>query len=707
MRSSVFYSVALCIIAMLLLPKCDNSNTIVKNDTRQAELSKEESGVATSSSGEGVLTENNSKITYTAGPFLVANVTPATGLECGTGFPCDDFHLTVETPAGYGSDHEMKIQIEWSNNAADFDLYVLDSSDDVIATAASSANPETVILPPTSGDYTVRVVPFAPLGETFTGTIELTEKESNPPKSDEEPPTYKNYQAPESLPNAHDAGEPSIGVNWNTGSVMYQAYYSTYRVKFDDNSPANASWKDVSAGLPECTAETSLDPILFTDHETGRTFESQLAANPALNSLTCFSDDDGDNWTVSEGGGIGSGVDHQTIGGGPFADNGIGPVTEYPNAVYYCSQDAADALCSVSRDGGLTFGPAVPIYTLEECGGLHGHVKVGPKGTAYVPNGSCGNNQAVVVSTDNGTNWAVRKNPNSSTDVGSDPGVEVGANGTVYFGYQNGDAHPRAAVSTDHGQTWKHDQDVGAQLGIKNIVFPKVIAGDDDRAAFAFLGTTTGGNYEASDFDGVWHLYVATTYDAGESWVTVDATPNDPVQRGSICTGGTTCGDDRNLLDFIGIDVTRDGHVLVAYADGCTGDCVAGGPNNFDALATIARQTSGKGLFARFDPQPDLTITDISADQSRNRKSTTVTATVANQGEADAGSTLVSFFDGSTEIGQTTVDLSAGASAEASINWETKKESGDHVITVVVDPQNVIAESDESNNKQQKTIMLR
>ncbi|NUQ99228.1 MAG: hypothetical protein HOY79_22650 [Streptomyces sp.] len=40
-------------------------------------------------------------------------------------------------------------------------------------------------------------------------------------------------------------------------------------------------------------------------------------------------------------------------------------------------------------------------------------------------------------------------------------------------------------------------------------------AGDDNRAAFAFLGTTTGGNYPDTDnFKGVWHLYVATTYDA-------------------------------------------------------------------------------------------------------------------------------------------------------------------------------------------------
>jgi hypothetical protein len=81
----------------------------------------------------------------------------------------------------------------------------------------------------------------------------------------------------------------------------------------------------------------------------------------------------------------------------------------------------------------------------------------------------------------------------------------------------------------------------------------------------------------------------------------VDATPSDPVQRGSICLGGTTCGNDRNLLDFIDATVDKQGRVLVGYADGCIGACVTRGPNSFSAQGTIARQATGKGLFAAFD----------------------------------------------------------------------------------------------------------
>jgi hypothetical protein len=130
-----------------------------------------------------------------------------------------------------------------------------------------------------------------------------------------------------------------------------------------------------------------------------------------------------------------------------------------------------------------------------------------------------------------------------------------------------------------------------------------VTSGDSDRAAFAFLGTTAGGNATGDDttFSAVWHLYLATTYDSGATWTTVDVTPNDPVQRSTICTSGTTCGTTRNLLDFMDLTVDPEGRALVGYADGCVGACVTGGANTYAAEARIARQTGGKRLYAVFD----------------------------------------------------------------------------------------------------------
>jgi hypothetical protein len=428
-------------------------------------------------------------------------------------------------------------------------------------------------------------------------------------------PRYQDYAAPDGL--GTNAGEPSIGVNWQTGNVMYEAGLQTLRVTFNDaTSPAQATWVDKSA--PNALA--SLDPILFTDHSTGRTQTSQLTGQ---DSLSAYTDDDGESYTPSQGGGLPSGVDHQTIGGGPYVPGLIFPTPLYPHAVYYCSQDIATAFCARSDNGGLTFGPGVPIYTTLQCNGLHGHVQVAPDGTAYVPNNNCGyagplsyTGQGAVVSTDNGLTWTVHQvvdaeHPEVAVNPGdSDPALGIGAGGRAYFGLQNKvtengavDSPPFIGVSDDRGQTWHHVQRIGTELGIKNSVFPAVVAGDNDRAAFAFLGTTTGGDYQATGvFSGVWHLYVASTFDGGQTWTTADATPADAVQRGSICTSGTTCGSDRNLLDFIGITTDHQGRVLVAYADGCINGCVAGGANSFTALASIARQAGGSRLFAQYDP---------------------------------------------------------------------------------------------------------
>ncbi|HEV2960918.1 MAG TPA: sialidase family protein [Candidatus Angelobacter sp.] len=409
-------------------------------------------------------------------------------------------------------------------------------------------------------------------------------------------PTYQIFTAPSGI--ASNAGEPSIGADWKTGKILFQAVLETDRITINPTNPATATWEKVS---PVTSSVLTLDPILFTDPTTGRTFVSELAG---VCSLSSFSDDDGANFTPAVGCGVPAGVDHQTIGGGPFAPAAV-PVLPLPvgyqHAVYYCSQAVVDASCALSIDGGLSYGPAVPIYTLAQCVGLHGHIKVGPDGTAYVPNKNCGGAQAVIVSMDNGLTWTVHTIP-GSTPADSDPSVAIGSDNTVYFGWQNGNSHPMVAVSRNHGATWSTPQDVGTALGVQNIAFPAMVAGDGDRAALAFLGTTTGGNaQDLVNFTGVWHLFIAHSFNRGSSWTLVDATPNDPVQRGSICLQGTACGQDRNLLDFIDATVDRQGRVLVGYADGCIGLCVSTPPNSFTAIGSIARQATGKGVFASFD----------------------------------------------------------------------------------------------------------
>ncbi|MFN2614053.1 MAG: fibronectin type III domain-containing protein [Actinomycetota bacterium] len=420
------------------------------------------------------------------------------------------------------------------------------------------------------------------------------------------PATFTNFVSPSSFGN--DAGEPSIGADWTTGNIMYLGGFDALRVNGFNASTGTANWTKFSPPLQTVSA----DPILFTDSRTNRTFVSQLAADC---SSLFFSDNDGASWMTNPiGCGLAATPDHQTVGGGAFAPglSGVG----YSDTVYYCAQGDVQAECALSVNGGLSFNPAVPIYTAADCLGLHGHLRAAPNGTVYVPNGDCGGQAAVVRSTNNGTNWSVLRVPGSTTQDESDPSVAVASDNTVYFGWQQDNASTHgsrayAGISTDGGNTWSHVQDVGASLGIKNVQFPEMIAGDANRAAFAFLGTTTDGNDQTTSFPGVWHLYVATTYDGGSTWNLVDATPNDPVQRGMICMAGTLgCPtnangtDTRNLLDFMDITVARNGLVYVGYADGCVDTCATSGSggNSGTAKATIAAQSGGFGLFSAFDP---------------------------------------------------------------------------------------------------------
>ncbi len=561
------------------------------------------------------------------------------GATCIEGATCDTYTLTI---AGDWTGKRVNVKLNWLALASDYDMYIHKDTvtgPEVTRSASGPTTEEQAFIDPSStgtGVYVVHVVYFAATAaDQYKGTATVEDKTAAGPAptpplvSSAAAPTYDNFAPPSTL--GQRAGEPTIGLNWTTGKAMFIAGLQTLRVTFSEavSGVTTATWENKSA--PN-TSIQSFDPLLFTDSATNRTFVSQLL--PTKVSLFSYTDNDGETWTPSpQGAGINSGVDHQTIGGGPYARNTDGTLKGnaiqkpgpnlqiYPNAVYYASQDIGLAEIARSDDGGFSFGFAYPMYNLTQCGGLHGHIKVAPDGTVYVPNKNCGGEQGVVVSEDNGTTWSIRTIP-SSTNGGNDPSVGIGTDGTIYVGYSNGDGTPRIAVSHDKGKTFTNDVNVGFYQGINNTVFPAVTAGDPDRAAFFFLGTTTAGSAatgtdETSPYvNAVWYGFISTTYDGGKTWVTVNATPNNPVQRGVVCTNGTTCpSGTRNLLDFNDMEVDKQGRAVAGLADGCISDaCVQGVDKNGDGQfntrfdndgarrALIIRQSGERGLFAALDP---------------------------------------------------------------------------------------------------------
>src|SRR5215213_950287 len=181
---------------------------------------------------------------------------------CQEGLTCDTFTLTVGGTTADWAGKLIHIKIEWLLPTTDYDLYIHKDSNSgpLVANsgrgATSPTEPltweDTTIDPAIQGTgvYTVRAVYYnATALDQYRGSATIEAKPAQqpaPPPSNEAAPRYYNYAAPPAMGNS--AGEPTIGVNWDSGSAMFVAALQTLRVKWDDTgSPAPATWDDVSA----------------------------------------------------------------------------------------------------------------------------------------------------------------------------------------------------------------------------------------------------------------------------------------------------------------------------------------------------------------------------------------------------------------------------------------------------------------------------
>lgn len=160
--------------------------------------------------------------------------------------------------------------------------------------------------------------------------------------------------------------------------------------------------------------------------------------------------------------------------------------------------------------------------------------------------------------------------------------------------------------------------------------FADVQAGDDDRAAFSFMGLEDNGSADLEFLNSnqiyqcderqdelVWHYYIAFTYDAGQTW-TVEKISQDPVQVGGIYDSVVSgSGDCRNLLDFNDMDIDSTGRVHIAGADGCIDECAQTAQPNTSGYRAVDlklyRQATGQSLFAE---QDTTTTTDETLTQA-------------------------------------------------------------------------------------------
>jgi hypothetical protein len=225
-------------------------------------------------------------------------------------------------------------------------------------------------------------------------------------------------------------------------------------------------------------------------------------------------------------------------------------------------------------------------------------------------------------------------------------------------------------------------------------------------------------------------------------------------------TAGVTYYDFRN--DCPGdAELTTDVWFAHSHGGGAFEDTHAAGPFNartlFDpinpACTNCFAVTDFNGLAAlplsAGSNLPDLRPTNMRATDRgvREGEKVTITATVANVGNADAAASTTEFvLDGSTVLGRLTVEplpaggfaasfvqtlpaagtacvtlgctleppmdifftrLKAGGSVQAGVNWDTRGVKGEHAIQAIADKDGAVAESDEGNNAATLTITVR
>jgi hypothetical protein len=602
-------------------------------------------------------------VTWTGTIPVLNNNTSDCTMFAGT--PVVDQHVsTVVVPPGvYNTvDAFFKFKISWIPSTGQ------ETTNDEILTVLGLGSSDGASTTETvrgknlaAGDYTSVACGFnnaAP--QNYTGTLTITTCKPGTgclnggggPFGGPDPtvpgnPRYQNFYAPAGSGAESSQGEFNIGFDPITHRIMAMNDAQVWRLTPGEvQTPAKAEccealWEEKN---PRTTNILAQDPILWTDQKSGRTFaaNSFYGANFSYaytDAVTPF--DDGSLWVEAGISPPNGGQDHETIGSGPYPlimglPNPLSNPVNQGEMVFYCSQNGeGGAGCQRSDNLGSSYGPGVLPYNgvTTKCGGLHGHVHVAADGTVWLPVNQCAGQQGGAFSTVSGNTWnefivAGNNDVNggaafsSATQThGADPSIGLDANSTAYYCYVNNEAggtegHVHVAVGKNTGSvtspaiTWIRDVDIGASHGIVNAAETEAVGGSAGRAACGFIGTnvpdSTGATYENGNFTGVWYIFIATTYDEGRTWVTVNATPNDPVQNhtGIWQGGGSGENGDRNLLDFNEITVDDKGRVLYGYSDGCHSlTCIQGdnSANERGGYMRVARQFGGKPLLSQFD----------------------------------------------------------------------------------------------------------
>src|ERR1700686_1933852 len=128
----------------------------------------------------GTLASAGSTVTWSGGPYTgnTVDTSPVNTTLCTT-LTCDSFNLSVNIPANFYTTYpndEVQIGINWASDLKEFDLFIYDSSGNLVASSAQSfatwENIDAGQLP--AGNYTVWIVASPAVNSTYSGNASIS-----------------------------------------------------------------------------------------------------------------------------------------------------------------------------------------------------------------------------------------------------------------------------------------------------------------------------------------------------------------------------------------------------------------------------------------------------------------------------------------------------------------------------------------------------
>lgn len=354
-------------------------------------------------------------------------------------------------------------------------------------------------------------------------------------------------------------------------------------------------WYDKDTGLAGSSGDsyTVIGPegqIYFTD--------LYLATASVDTSL-----DGGETWYLNPLASVYVGDDRQWLDMGPTSGGG-------GDTIYFAFNNLAGGLVMVKSD--LSGATGVPVDWHPCNNGLAIASNVGSRdnfvvdrdnGNIYIANFQQNDGLYIYVST-NGcqsfSSYQITNNgvhpENQNTFVIPD----VDSQGNLYVMWSSR-AHIHLAVSIDQGQSWTVHQVTGTP-GTR--VLPWVAAGDAGRIGMIYYETPVEGDPNHFDNSAIWNLSLVLATDALEEEPTFLVSNVHPqVHYGSVRTSNPSGSPDRDLGDYVGVDVDSLGRLIANY--GFDGDDGVGARQ---AVIMFARQAEGPFLREDVGPEADFAL---------------------------------------------------------------------------------------------------